>query len=191
MISRRSLFSVGLAASLGLGLVCSTGVGAADKKHTKGNPPPPAAKPDPELASTNPVVQSAAKAGVRTCLKRIDQVSSFLARGAQASAFLFPAPDDANRRLFTTSLEVASPDTLAYASASFAPVGSDVCSGVYEAITYWPMSCQETAAKGFAQLKPVGAVMRNIQILDGGPSMRVFLMPADRGCVAIKKEVMY
>jgi hypothetical protein len=178
MIGQRYCFGIGLAAMLGLGLGCN-GSWAADK---------PADTQDSKPASANPVVQSASKAGVRTCLKRIDQVTSFLAQGAQASAFLFPAP---NPRFFTISMEVAAPDTLAYASASFALTGNDACGAEYEAITYWPLSCKETAAKGFTQLKPIGVVLRNIQVLDGGPNMRVFLMPADKGCVAIKKEVMY
>jgi hypothetical protein len=187
VISQHCLFRFGMVAMLGLGLTCSTEILAADKNADKNSP---AAKPDSRPVP-NPVVQTAAKMGVRTCLKRIDQVTSFLTREGQASAFLFPAPENIDRRLFTASLEVATPNTLAYTSTTYAPAGIDTCDGVYEAITYWPMSCKETAAKSFTQLKPIGVVMRNIQILDGGPKMRVFLMPADRGCVAIKKEVIY
>jgi hypothetical protein len=141
--------------------------------------------------SNNPVVKTAAQMGVNTCLKRIDQITSFLAKNADAGTFLFPATSNPDKSLFSTSMEVLASNTLAYASASFAPVGTDGCGALYEAVTYWPTNCQQTAAQGFAQLKAVGAIKRNIFILDGGPNMRVFLMPAGTGCVAIKKEVVF
>lgn len=177
---------------VGLSIAFCQPCSAANKKTNKtSSVSTPTQIPAPEASSANPVVQSAAKTGVVTCLKRIDQVTGFLVRGAQGGVFLFPVPNDINRRLYTTSLEVAAGDTLAYASASFSPVGAEDCSGVYEAITYWPLNCKETAAKGFSQLKPAGVVKSRVQVLEGGSAMRVFLMPADKGCIAIKKEVMY
>jgi hypothetical protein len=82
---------------------------------------------------------------------------------------------------------------LAYSTASFAPSGSSVsgCSGAYEAISYWATSCEQIATTEFAQLKTTGMINRAIKVLDGGPTMRVFLMPAGQGCIAIKKEVIF
>jgi hypothetical protein len=147
--------------------------------------------PPVRVISSNPIVKSAAKAGVRACLERIDQLTTFVSSNAEASAFLFPAPNNADKQIFSLSLELLAPDMLAYTSASFAPSGVNACSGTYEAISYWPMNCQQTFTKEFAQLKPVGVIKRAIQILDGGPTMRVFLMPAGEGCIAIKKEVIF
>jgi hypothetical protein len=156
---------------------------------SKATPPAPAT-PAPTTQSTNPVVQAAAKVGISKCLKRVDQVSSFLTRGTQAGVFIFPTTKDADRHVFSTDFEILAPGTLAYASSSFASAGGNECDAVYEAVTYWPVSCQEAARQGYPQLKSAGVIKQNIQILDGGPAMRVFLMPAGAGCVSIKKELV-
>lgn len=191
--------------SVGLGLLICEGVSAAETKESKAKktnqvppakpsvPPAPVATASPQPAlSLNPVAQGAAKQGVKSCLKRINQVTSFIASNANAGAFLFPAsPPDADQHVFSTSMEIVSPNALGYASANFAPVGSDGCGAIYDAVTYWNLNCGQTAAAVFPQLKPAGLIKQNIQILEGGATIRVFLMPAGQGCVAIKKEVVY
>ena len=193
---RRALFPAFLPASLLALLLLAGGLlgGAAWATENKNAPRkgvPLAATPPARVVSSNPVVKSAAKAGVRSCLERIDQVTTFVARNAEAGVFLFPAPSDADKQIFSLSLELLAPGMLAYTSASFAPAGANACSGTYEAISYWPMNCQQTSAQEFAQLKSIGVIKRSIQVLDGGPTMRVFLMPAGEGCIALKKEVIF
>jgi hypothetical protein len=179
--------------SISVGILFSTAVLAAEKKsaiHKEIQPAPSSPTPT-RVLSSSPVVRGAANAGVRTCLERIDQVTSFVASNADTGAFLFPAPSNPDKQVFSIAMELLAPEMVAYASESFAPSGSNACSATYEAISYWPMNCQQTAAKQFASLKPVGVIKRAIQILDGGPAMRVFLMPADQGCIAIKKEMIF
>jgi hypothetical protein len=162
--------------------------------------PPPATKP---VAATptpapventgplNSVAQAAQKAGVVNCLGRINQVSNFLVAGAKESgASLIISPQTPNERIASMAFEVKSPQALSYASADFAPLASG-CGATYEAVTHWQNSCKDVAKKGYGQLKVIGAIQSNILILEGGPQLRVFLMPAGSGCVAIKKEVVY
>lgn len=191
MYRKKNIFLPIVVSGICLISVLSTNALAADKakpKDDKKNTQPVTESATPV---TNQITQGAAKAGIKSCLKRVDQVSGFLAKNSSAGAFLFPATNDPNNQLFSVSMEVDSPATLAYASASFAPVGTGGCGGVYDAITYWQASCQEIATKQFSGLKSAGIVKRSIQVLDGGPKMRVFLMPAGQGCIAIKKEVVF
>ncbi len=185
MISKRYFFSIGLPAFLGLGLL-SNAVWAANPIQT-----PSSRVYAASSENLNPVAQSAAKQGVKSCLKRIDQITNFLGKGANAGISLFPAPSIVDRRLFSLAMEVDLPGTLSYAGASFAPVGTDNCDAEYQAVTYVPMNCQNLAARNFSQLKSLGVMKQSIQMLDGGPNMRVFLMPAGQGCVVIKKEMAY
>jgi hypothetical protein len=60
-----------------------------------------------------------------------------------------------------------------------------------DAVTYWKESCAEVSAKVLKDLRPISSLGSKISMLDGGPAMRMFLMPAGSGCVQIKKEVMY
>lgn len=143
-------------------------------------------------ANDNAITQAIVKSGAGDCRARANQVVNYLTTGSQSGAFLFLPPQaDGTKRLTSASLEVRSPQQVAYASASFAPVGSGRCDAVYDAVAYWNANCQEVAAKNFGQFKPVGAIKQNIFILEGGPQARVFLMPAGVGCVSIKKEVAY
>lgn len=78
----------------------------------------------------------------------------------------------------------------AYVSAHFAPNQANGCGAAYDAVAYWPQKCEAVAGKRFATLKKVGQLKKDIAILDGGPALKVFLMPAGTGCVSIKKEVV-
>jgi hypothetical protein len=161
--------------------------------------PPASKKAQPTAPATsattakplNAIASAAATQGVKSCLGRIDQVTSFIGTNATVGAFLFNAPENADKHVYSASMEVQVADTLGYASATFAPVGGGGCGAVYDAVTYWPNDCGRTAQTTFAHLKPAGIVKSQIQILEGGPALRVFLMPAGTGCVAIKKEVVF
>jgi hypothetical protein len=164
----------------------------------EGDTPTPAvtsaAKTPAPVAPTGPlnaVAQAAQKAGVSDCLGRINQVSNFLTAGAQQSgASLSVSPQAPNEHTASIAFEIKSPQVLSYASADFAPLASG-CGGTYEAVTHWQNSCKDVASKGYAQLKFIGIIQSSILVLEGGPQLRVFLLPAGTGCVAIKKEVVY
>lgn len=149
-------------------------------------------KPVEVPAQLNPLAQAAQKAGVTDCLGRINQVSSFLTTGAeQSGASLTISPQTPNEHTTSIAFEIKSPQVLSYASADFAPLAVG-CGGTYEAVTHWQNSCKDVATKGYAQLKFVGVIQKSILVLEGGPQLRVYLMPAGKdGCVAIKKEVVY
>lgn len=171
------------------------------------NEPKPAAKPAGKSASApakpkapsaqgavnakplNPIAQQVGKMGVNTCLPRIDQVTRYFSNSATLGAFAFPPHPDADKHVFSLSMEVINPNAVGYVSSSFSPT-ADGCDAVYDAVTYWSVSCKETAAKAFPNIKAVGVVKQDLLVLDGGPKMRVFLMPAGHGCVAIKKEIL-
>lgn len=139
----------------------------------------------------NSVAQAAQKAGVVDCLGRINQVSNFLVAGAQESGASLMIPAQApNERVASMAFEIKSPQVLSYASADFAPLSTG-CGGTYEAVTHWQNNCKDVATKGYAQLKFIGVIQSSILVLEGGAQLRVFLMPAGTGCVAIKKEVVY
>jgi hypothetical protein len=137
------------------------------------------------------ITQAALKSGVNACAGRIEQVANFLTGDSQSSAVLFLPPSFPDQRLFSTSIEVENKNgPLAYASASFAPGMANGCGGMYETVVYWNASCDQIAIRNFSKLKRIGVISRNIVILDGGVSSRIFLMPAGVGCVSIKKEVV-
>lgn len=167
-----------------IGAVAAAALLLWNPAHTAAAEKPPAKAP-----VLNPAARAAAQRGVKTCLGRVQEVSSFLGQGVDMGLFLFNPPADANKKLFSLSAESLGKDSLSYTSSSFAPTGNG-CGAMYEAVTYWPASCSDVAAKAFPELTFAGPLLRNIQTLEGRGNLRVFLMPAGQGCVSIKKELI-
>jgi hypothetical protein len=157
----------------------------------KGNPPSVIQKPSPP--DVNSITQVAVSSGVLTCASRINQVANFLSANAEGvGSLLFIPPANQDQRLISVSMEIPheGQTPVAYASASFAPNQANGCGGMYESVIYWNQSCDTLAARNFSGLKKIGVLSTAITILDGGIGTKIFLMPADRGCVSIKKDIV-
>ncbi|MER2519929.1 MAG: hypothetical protein ABTQ34_04475 [Bdellovibrionales bacterium] len=129
--------------------------------------------------------------GVYACAERVNQVTTFLGGIAGSSGGVaMIRPDQPNSRLFPLSMEVQTETGSAFASASFAPNQANGCGAAYDAVVYWPQNCLTVAALRFGAFKKSGLLGKNIVVLDGGNTTKVFLMPADTGCVSIKQEVI-
>lgn len=138
------------------------------------------------------LAQAAVNAGLRTCKPLADRVNRYLIAEGQSSGLLSAAPENANMRIFSSTIEIESRQgTTTYASTTYAPYADAGCGVAYDAVTYWKESCAEVASTALKQLRPVGTLGNKINMLDGGPAMRMFLMPAGSGCVQIKKEILY
>jgi hypothetical protein len=165
---------------------------AAEKKVPA--PTTAKSKAQPEQKS-NPsakgITDSAVKAGVKSCADRIYQVSDFLTTGLKTGAIFFSPPSDPDKRLVSFSLGLETPGgKAAYASESFAPNQANGCGSLYESVVYWEAGCPDVAKRQFPGFKNSKTVISNLIMLDGGTGVKVFLMPAGSGCVAIKKEVL-
>lgn len=148
----------------------------------------------PAANGVNAVTQAAVQQGALGCASRINQVTNFLGFGPQAGAVLMMPASQSDQRLVPVVMEVPTDDAVvgasAYVSATFAPVHPNGCSATYDAVMYWPSTCDIVAARQFGSFKKVGSLRTNITLLDGGVATKVFLMPAGSGCVSVKKEVV-
>ena len=150
---------------------------------------PSQAAPTP-FSGLGVVAQAAAQSGVRQCLPRMDQVVNFLSATSQTGAMVFAAPSEPDQRTASIGLEVLGNNGLSYIDTTYNP-SSNGCDASYAQVTYWENSCSELASSGFPGFARVSQMRQHIGVLDGGPSAKVFLMPAGTGCVSIKKEVIY
>jgi len=138
------------------------------------------------------LAQAAVNAGLRSCKPLADRVNRYLIGESQSTGLLSASPENANARIFSSTIEIETlQGSTTYASTTYAPYGDAGCGVAYDAVTYWNESCKEVAAKQLAALKVMGTLGNKITMLDGGPAMRMFLMPAGAGCVQIKKEIVY
>lgn len=144
------------------------------------------ATPQPANPSVNAVTQAAVKLGVLSCLKRINQVATFLTANAKSGVLIIPSKEQPDQHIFSASFEILPPDnSIIYASASFFPNND----AVYDTVQYVDKSCDELEKTVFKHLKRKSVLKKNIILLDGG-AVKVFLMPAGSGCVVIKKEIV-
>ena len=148
-------------------------------------------KPNKTEAADKIIAQAALDAGVRTCKPISDQVTRYLIGGGKSSGVVFSAPENANNRIFSSSMEIENSQGVTYASASYSPTGDLGCGVVFDAVTYWKESCSNVSLGLQKDLKTMGTLGGKVSMLDGGPMMRIFLMPAGTGCVQIKKEIVY
>jgi len=150
-------------------------------------PQAPGAQPQAAAPALGVIASGAAQGGVRRCLPRIDQLTNFLLAGSVNSAMIFISPRDPDGSQSSISFEVQNGNLLSYMDAAFAPtvVG---CDAMYQAVTYWHTNCEQVAKTNFEGFPRISPLRQYIAVLDGGPTAKVFLMPAGSGCVSIKKE---
>jgi len=142
--------------------------------------------PQPANPSVHAVTQAAMKLGILSCLKRINQVSTFLTANAKSGILILPSKNQPDQHIFSTSLEILPPDdSIIYASASFFPNND----AVYDTVQYVDKTCEELEKTVFKDLKRKSILKKNIILLDGG-AVKVFLMPAGSGSIVIKKEIV-
>lgn len=148
-------------------------------------------EPSPLVQSgANTITQTVVQKGVLNCASRIEQVTNFLGYGPQAGVVVIIPPVQSDQRIIPLTMEVNSGSGSAYVSATFAPNQANGCGAAYDAVIYWPQKCDAVAARQFSGFKKIGALKKEIIVLDGGVATKVFLMPAGAGCVSIKKEVV-
>jgi len=143
------------------------------------------------LAGAGPLTQALGQQGIRKCLGRSEQLSRFWGFSGSDGAMFLPAPGGPDERTVAVSLELHKSDLLTYVGLSMTPQAhAPGCGASYEAVTYWPAACAVVARQVFGNFPVVGAIQRDISVIDAGQASKVFLMPAGVGCVSIKREVL-
>ncbi len=151
------------------------------------------AEQQPPREQYNSITQSFIGQGATACSAQINQVTNFLGTGGATGAFLFVPPSNPEKSMISSSLEIIGQNnSMAYATVTFAPNQANGCEAIYDAVTWWPQSCAVVANSQFPNQKHDGVLKQNIDVINLGPTTRVFLMPAgSSGCVSIKKEVVF
>lgn len=159
--------------------------------EAKGSNPPGQAQRAGGAATPNQVTQAAFAKGVLKCSSRLQQVTNFASPKGTQTALLTFFPMDPDNGLLSVIQEIEAAEGPGYVSSNFAPNQANGCQASYDAVSFWKKSCQLVASEVFKELKEIKDLKGSIKVLDGGPYLKVVLMPADRGCVSIKKEVIY
>jgi hypothetical protein len=132
-----------------------------------------------------------AQSRLNTCAPTVQRAADFLFEGGAADFTLQPLGPDANRWPSVVTIESRPPDggQTRFSTLVIAPAGS--CAGLYQQVIYWNEPCatvQKTVFGAFAGARPL---YRDVQVSEANPGLQVYLMPAGKGCVSIKKELLH
>jgi hypothetical protein len=147
--------------------------------------------PTMSVAVPNKVTHAAFAKGVLKCSSRLQQVTSFASPKDTQVALITFYPPNPDNGLVSVIQEVDISGNSGYVSSNFAPNQASGCQASYDAVSFWKQSCRLVAEEIFKDLREIKDLRSPIKVLDGGPFMKVVLMPADSGCVSIKKEIIY
>jgi hypothetical protein len=164
---------------------------AADRKLVAKTEKTVAPAQQVEKKELNAIAKAFEDKGTKNCAARIDQITNFIGTNANTGAVLYFPASAPDKQMVSVSLEAVDKDKKsAYASTSFAPNGAGGCAAVYDAVAWFPESCENVASKQFAEKKISGKIKENISTIELDGGARVFLMPTKDGCISIKKELV-
>lgn len=133
----------------------------------------------------------AKEAGVVKCLPMIRKVAQFLHEEKNHGAHSTWARSAPDKQMFTSTIERTYSDGAEIASIFAAPAVDGGCAVAYERVSVFEKSCLALSRDTFADFEYGGTVNKFVTVLTkkgGGGS--AYLMSADTGCIAIRKETM-
>ena len=149
--------------------------------------------PQTNLTNTmkiSPLAQNIAKIGAFSCAERANQISNFLAPDGQAEIILQTPKDNLNNRLLMSSMVIANKESNIVASIALAPDQINGCGGSYRTVFYTPMTCSRAKSLNYPKEKFQNIGKTNTQIAVINRALWIFALPADKGCVFIKEEII-
>lgn len=164
-----------------------------ESTETKKNIPAQQSQPQqPQTNVVNPITQAAVNRGVLTAADRINDIANYFSVNSQTGAYLFIPKERPNEQMVSISFEISPKNTTTtmYASASFAPYPNTGVNTVYEIVEYIDDSPSNVESKIFKNIKRVGTIRKGIAVFSNGKTT-FFLMPAGKGSIVIRKEVIY
>lgn len=144
------------------------------------------------VGELSPIALAAAQRGISTCLDSVDRLARNLSETHSIGAYLFNRIDDADRSLFSVSMELSPSPSGGplYVSASFVPKPTGGCQVMLESTIAWASSCTEVGL-AYPNYRVTGQLLGEIRTLAADGPERLFLMPTFDGCVSIEKSVYF
>lgn len=143
------------------------------------------------VSNTSLLAKNLVNIGAFSCAERANQISNFLAPDGQAEIILQTPKDNVSNRLLMSSMVLkANKDSNILASIALAPNQINGCGGSYRTIFYTPISCSRASSINYPKEKFEKIGKTNTQIAVINRALWVISMPADKGCIFIKEEVI-
>ena len=177
---------------LGLGAVLAAACWAQQAPTAPAAGSAPASKPAAASEELQPMTRAVVQRGALQCAARVEQVSKVLGSGPDTQGMVLAPATPVDRLMLSVVMaQPASGGDSGVIGLDFAPNQANGCGASLQAVAYWPKTCDALAQDTMATLKKLPPLRPDVQVLDAGPTSKVFLLKAgSNGCVSIKKEVI-
>jgi len=183
-------------AALGALVLAALLIGPDVAVARKAKPPAPAASSS-VASSMGALVQppaqrlaaALAQIGLTACAAPVMQAAGFLFEDGQANFTVQPLGPGANRWPTVVVIEGAHA-SLGKTRLSILTISPGAgCSGFYTQTIYWDRSCPDLKRTVFSPFTVSGVLLTNVQVSELNAGVQLYLTPAGKGCVSVKKEL--
>lgn len=129
--------------------------------------------------------------GLGACAGAVERAANFLFEDGDASFTVQPLGPDANRWPTVIVIEGAHAALGRTRLSTLTVSPGPTCSGFYEQVIYWPMSCERLKATVFASFGAPHPLLRNVLVSELNAGLQLYLLPAGAGCTSVKKEMFH
>lgn len=127
--------------------------------------------------------------GIQACFPKIVALSKYLIGADDVNFVLHPIGPANNGSL---TLTIANSNQLGLSLSTWTLfVSQNSCSGTYEQVNHWDLSCADVKNKSFSSFKPPKTLISEITQSELNPMTFVYFVPSKlNGCTTIKKELL-
>ncbi len=139
----------------------------------------------------HPLAKTLSDFGASNCIQRANQIGNFVSGKINPDIIAqTPVANPNNSLLMATLVIPFLKDRYAITSIALAPNQANGCGGSYHSVFYSPKLCAKAFADNYPSVKFQPINKTNIQIGVVNRGLWIIGMPAEKGCILMKEELV-
>lgn len=149
-----------------------------------------AAKPPARKALSDRMAAELRTAGVTACAANLKRMIDFLAEKGDGGYRVQLIGENKAPSMILVTLETVHAAIPLSRYSLIGVVPAQGCMGFYEQTMHWTTACPTLKQQTFPNFPATGVIGRSIQYAAASASVNLTLIPAQQGCITVKKEVV-
>lgn len=139
----------------------------------------------------HPLAENLAKIGAFSCAQRANQIGSFLTGNIIPDIVLQTPKDNPNNRLLMSTMVIPDQNKQSIVGiVSLAPNQVNGCGGSYHTVSFSNKDCSKTTVEKYPKIKFQPINQSKVQISVVNQALWLLAIPADKGCILLKEEII-
>jgi hypothetical protein len=145
----------------------------------------------PASIKIHPLANTLSKIGAFSCAERANQLGNFLTGNVEPELIIQIPKNSPNNRLLMSTMILPTPDNNnIFAGVSLAPNQINGCGGSYHTVYFLNGSCSKNISEKYKNINFQSINRTNSTIGIVNKALWIIAIPADKGCVFIKEEIL-